>query len=563
MMKNNSNVLPDSTDAFNRPEAVASSHRYDRFCSLLMGICAVFLFSFAAVRVFTVPFTHDESYSYLNFVEPYSFKDMVLSPSHGAINSGNHLLNTYAMKVVTLILHPDDWTLRLPSLFAYAIFLYAGFKICRQLFCSVYQVVAFILLNLNMYLLQFFSLARGYALALGLMMASLWFLIRSRDPDSNRPWMQAAAVGAGAAACFANLSFLNYYCALLLVLFVMRIRSQIRHKKESKSLKYCFSCIAGYWDMVIASGFLVLTLSQFVIRLRESGQFYYGGAEGFVEDSLVTLLKTCLYDCPGQERILSKADGWILAAAVLLFVFYSAVSIFAKKTARVFKASSVYWVMVAVAISIILQHHLLKTPYPYDRAVILFVPLFVLSAAGFLAWEWQKLKMLMRIKTFLFLFGALGLVLWHFGQVANVRYAIQWRYDSETPMLLECLEVLKTAEHKQELVKLGVTAQLQPTLAFYKKIRRLDWIEDLTRDGTKTGMYDYYYITWEDLDYAKSINAETLKYWDASRTWLMRPALPANIDWIARFHRYRPQMSISSAIGYIPKNSIDWGGWYR
>jgi hypothetical protein len=67
-----------------------------------VAVCVVsrLLFLFAAFRVFSVPFTHDQSFTSLNFVESHSFREFIFLPTYA---SANHPLNTILMKIVTLV----------------------------------------------------------------------------------------------------------------------------------------------------------------------------------------------------------------------------------------------------------------------------------------------------------------------------------------------------------------------------------------------------------------------------------------------------------------------------
>jgi hypothetical protein len=492
----------------------------DRFHRLLACIASALFFLFAAYRTFSVPFTHDESFSYLEFVEPHTFKEVLCQPAN---SSGNHLLNTLFQKVVLFVLPPNDWTLRMPNLLAYALFLYAAFRVCRHLFRPPYHVAVFILLNLNMFLLQFFSLARGYGLAFSFMMTSIWFFLQSLDSEEHRSCWNAAALGAAVLACFANISFLNYYCALLLIGTLTRFRDWKRIKPFSKSLPPNIARILTFWDSLITVCILAITLIPFAFNLRKLNQFYYGRDNGFLVDTVFTLVKAYLYEDSGLEALLPSINLGICFLLAILFVFYAAVPLISRKDLRIGKAVFLYWIMFVSAIAIVIQHHALGTLYPIDRAALFFVPMFVLSMAGLIAWEGNRWRILMRYKTGFLFTVILGLAAWQFSRVANVSYAIPWKFDANTTVMLNDLQAVRLADGKPGPIRLGVTVPLSSSVSFYAKIKGLGWLEKVDRDGIENRILDYYYIVDEDLDYAESAKASILKYYPLSKTWLMRP----------------------------------------
>ncbi len=490
-----------------------------RFHTLLMGFVSLLFFLFVVFRAFSVPFTHDESFSYLDLAEPFSLKEIVCEPQYSA---GNHLLNTVLLKIIPLVLPLDDWTLRLPNLLAYALFLYAGFRVCRHLFTAPLRVVVFVLLNLNMFLLQFFSLARGYGLALGFMMASLWFFLESMGSDAHRPSWYAASLGAAVIACFANLSCLIFYCALIFVGTVIRLRGWKRIKPFPRFLPPNLARILMFWDVLLTFYILTKTLIPFAFNIRRVDGFYYGGGRGFLEDTVFSLVKYYLSVDAVKERLAPFVGMGIGLLLVILFLFYAAVPLIARQDSRTGKAAALYWIMFVSAMATVIQHHALGTLYLIDRTAVLFVPLFVLSVAGLFAWEGNRFRIWMRYKTILLFTALLGFSAWQFARAANVTFTLAWMFDSKTTDMLSDLQAARLADGKSGSIRLGATMALVPSIRFYAKIQGCSWLEWVNREGIENGTFDYYYILDQDRNYAKSRKAAIVKYYPLSETWLMR-----------------------------------------
>lgn len=79
------------------------------------------------------------------------------------------------------LLGSSELALRLPNLLAHVVYLHASARVALKARGLVLTVGCFLLLNAHPYLLDFFGLARGYGLACGLMMMSLWQVVRYVD----------------------------------------------------------------------------------------------------------------------------------------------------------------------------------------------------------------------------------------------------------------------------------------------------------------------------------------------------------------------------------------------
>lgn len=493
--------------------------RSNRCAGFGVGIASLAFFAFVTSRSFLVPFTHDESFSFLEFAHTKSLKDILFHPEYSA---GNHLLNTICLKAASLGFHPDAWTLRLHSLLAYALFLYAGHRICRLLFRPSHQFAAFVLLNMNMFLMQFFSLARGYGLGLGLMMLSLWLFLQSLEQDRGHSVPRSLSLAAGALASFANLSFLNYYGALLVMHAASGLWGWRRKEVKPRALSSFFALARRFWDTGLVTAILAATLLPFAVRLRNLGEFYYGGTRGFVEDTLVSLWDAYRFETSLRSKAEPAVLLWIYGIAALIFVFYAFITLRSRQELPAKRACSVYWILFLSAFSTVIQHHALGTRYLIDRTALLFMPLLVLSTTWFLAYTGEGNAVWMKRKAALLLLAALGLSAWQFAKTVNLRYALEWAYDAKTPDMLKDLEAATHADGNQGTVRLGVTWYLQPSIAFYATVRRLDWLAPVDRGGIKDRPFDFYYIGAEDLDYAEHAGAYLVKRYDLSGTWLFR-----------------------------------------
>ena len=130
-----------------------------------------------------------------------------------------------------------------------------------------FRLGGFILLNTNPFVLDFFSLARGYGLAGGLMMASLYCLMRyMQSPKNTGLWLALCYISAGLAA-MANFTWLNYMLSMTGVVLLWAVYAQIKLGKRSflwKSLLTIF----------VAGGPFFAYLFKITIRLKVAKELY-------------------------------------------------------------------------------------------------------------------------------------------------------------------------------------------------------------------------------------------------------------------------------------------------
>jgi hypothetical protein len=223
------------------------------------------LFGFAVVRAVRVPLTYDEAATFFRFISthPLTIFDFDVST--------NHFLNTLLTKISYLVFGDSELALRLPNLAGYALYLYFSALVVRRLSSRAVGLGAFVLLNVNPYLVDYFALSRGYGLSLGLLMGAMHFffsfLAAVRTPDAGRHLTRSLAFLA--AAVMANLTLIDVYAALLAVAFAAFVVVNVVARRAGVVVddpKPRREAIA--WLPVVAAAFTLLVLSQDVALSR-------------------------------------------------------------------------------------------------------------------------------------------------------------------------------------------------------------------------------------------------------------------------------------------------------
>ena len=421
------------------------------------ALVAVALFLYVALRAACVPIVHDEAFSYRNFAGR-SFATILSSETPEPAN--NHVLNSLLVRVAALALGPSEWTLRLPNVLAFALFLVCGIALVRRFSGSAPRVCGFLLFAGNPFLLELFSLSRGYGLGLAFLAAALLAFVRAEEaPDSARRDLLLGGLS-GFLAVFANLAFLLPVLALLGVV-VVRNRRVLRR-----------------WApfLAVAPLLVVAILGPRIVALKRAGQFYAGGTKGFFADTVGSLVRITEEGANGGPLVHA-----IVVTATVGLLLLALVGILAPSLAGGGRIARVAGsVLLLAATGSVAQHFLLGTPYLEDRTAIFFVPLLALGAAAGLDALGASPRSPARIagRTFAGVLAALALAL--LARSANVDRTTLWRYDADVRRVVDDL----TALHAEGLgrIRIGGNWVFEPALNFYRETRRLEWLEPIVRN---------------------------------------------------------------------------------
>ena len=188
--------------------------------NITLIIVSILLIIYSVYRAATISFTIDESISYNVFV-PLSFMDIV---SFKIAIANNHMLNTLCMKYISQLFGSSELLLRFPSILSHIVYIIFSYKITRKVSSPVILLAGFLFLNLNPYLLDFFSLARGYAMAVAFTVVSIYFLLNYIEfsKAKNITWSLIFAV----LAVLSNFTLLIFFISLIAVFNIYWIVSQ-------------------------------------------------------------------------------------------------------------------------------------------------------------------------------------------------------------------------------------------------------------------------------------------------------------------------------------------------
>jgi hypothetical protein len=478
------------------------------------------LFAYAAARAAVVPITWDEAFSYLEFTR----KGLLLPFGHfRAMAANNHYLNTWLTYLTTGVLGVSELTLRLPALAAYALFLYYTARLCGELSSPLLRVSAFVVLNGNPYVLDYFSLARGYGLAYGLLAGSLWYLYRFFETGLQVRYSRAS-LGFAIVAVAAHLTLIHFLISLMLVVVLATMLFAPAGSGLLRRASYALRVNA----VGLAAVGLSLVPAMFVIRkLRNVRSFFYGGTS-FWHDTVLDVFEASLYEKQYPALLGSwlrtpsfRLSGLLGSLAVLLMAVALWVSI--RRVMRHPQPRDLYlpalvMLLCACGLALVAQHHLLGVLYLKRRTgmYLLILGTFVLVMLA------DVMPRSSRIWRYSLPVVAIIVTL-HLMNCLNLTYALEWKLDADVKHMLADIAVARGATPGVERPSvLGVNLEFEAPINFYRRMDGLTWLNPADRRMKLHPLSDFYLYSEGDWEAVAADSFVVLKTYPLNNSRLLR-----------------------------------------
>lgn len=411
---------------------------------------AALLFAYTLTRAVTLSMTFDEARSFMNLAGRYQ-------PDPETSNT--HYLNSLMMKLCSLIFGDAPLSLRLPNLVAHLLYLRWGWRALEGLQSRGFALAAFVLTQANPYVLDFFSIGRGYGLALAFTMGSLSHVTAGPADGRHTRW----AVGLGIVAMLANLSFTTYLLALLGALTVRALADL--HPRALRDVARAAWSVRG---LALVALLAVAWAMLVGLDLQRRGELVWGGRRGFFRDTVVGLAAATLY---GENPGAARALAWLVAAVVALGAVGLAWELRRSRTVGV-RGTLLALGTLCVA-GPVLQHALLGTYHLAERTALLFIPVLGLLAAY--GWDaatarWRSARRPLALLAA----GAAAVMLAHTGRAASFDRTYHFSFNDgvdEVPALIRA-----ATRGAREPVEIGVQWTNGITLDYYVALTGMAWL---------------------------------------------------------------------------------------
>ncbi len=477
------------------------SQRDQKWSSFIFISISLCLLGYSISRAWLLSFTIDEAYSYMNYV-----KDTYWNIFTYKFNtSNNHVLNSLLMKLSTELFTPTEFILRLQSTLGHIIFLLCSWAVLKDIRNPWFRLGGFILLNTNPFVLDFFSLARGYGLAGGLMMASLYFLMKYIQSHKNTGlWLALCTISAGLSA-MANFSWLNYMLSVSCIALLWAVYVQYQFKNRSFFLK---SLIA----LFLSGAPFFFYLIKIATKLKMANELYYGGRKGFWTDTLGSLIDSTFYHANYPQFIT------ILFQVIIILISTGGLTFFLHRLMIKKEPAEKYGFFIAVSailvitvLSTIIQHLLFNNPYLLDRSAILFIDLFALFASYLFYYTYSSFKFTIILYVIL-LCG----YMFNFILAINFTHTKIWIQQSDIKNMMRDLDGIRL---KKDPAKKDwyVSARWDccPAADFYRDIYHYTWLNPI-EVRPPTLKEDYFFYPENDHDTIARAKYKIIKEYPAT-----------------------------------------------
>lgn len=402
-----------------------------KFSYFILGII---FFVYAFIRVFSVGLTYDEIWTITTFV-PQNTLDII---TYNTVESNNHLLNTLLIKLF-FIFSNQDYVARLPNLFIFLIYIYYSYKITYYNFPFLVGLCCFFVLLANPFMLEFFSLARGYGLALALLLASIHFLIYYIQGKGYK--FAIISLLFGSLSVLSNFTSLNYFLAILTLINFIPYIDKKRNYLPSKL----------HFISVIISFTLFIIIYLPLKKLKINGILVYGGDSNLYHDTLLSLTKYCMCEVNNMELIYIVLNSFLIVLLVTLSISYY------RNNKFLSIKNCLFLVLLLIFIELEIQNKIFNIPFLTDRTAFFVYPLLILLLFFSVNDVLSKLYSSIIILTI-----AIGFTLNLFFSV-NLYKTRMWFFDAHSEKILELLQ----QKSKFNTVKIDFSWPLQASLFYY------------------------------------------------------------------------------------------------
>jgi hypothetical protein len=446
---------------------------FDKKIKQINKICislTFLLLAYSTIRAYWLSMTVDEGTTFFNLVEERTYSQIIFQESaFGTAN--NHILNSLLAKLGYQLFGMHVLALRLGSLVAHGFYLFFGYKITILLQKqSVWVALTlFVLLNFNPYLLDFFSLARGYSWSLAATLAGIFYFLQ-------RDFTKAAV--AMAIGIFANFSFLHV-AAVIWLLFQMRFLMEKRPISEIVRANLPPSVILGFVGVLVLNPILVL---------KKNGEFLYG------EDNLFATYQSVAFNFAYRNPMLANDGVPIMSGIFMVLIGFSIFLGFKKYFSNPpsEQINHHFYLAILPCVSLLLmfvQYQLVGSKYLVNRTALPLYPMIVLSLVPLLSIDNQRIKVGLQIVL-------LGFFSLHSIRTFNLSQTFEWWVDRYNREIVAYITA--QAQHEGHPLSLGTFVSMHPGVFFHVRqsggwVRMPVWEEQYPRFRTDT-YHEFYYL---------------------------------------------------------------------
>ena len=340
-------------------------------------------------------------------------------------SANTHWLNSFFMKLFSLFWGDAPGFLRLHSVIAYPFFAMAIIRLSNFTGKWFLGLFFFCLVIFNPYIIDFFSLARGYGLALTFQAWVLVYFIRAATAEDfhYRDWLHVLILSS-----FMLASNLSYLYSVLGIAFFFAVKAFVFPGSGYSIKSKQVNIILGLFFLLI---FFCICDLMFIKYYGKDLEF--GGDSEFLQSLFGSVWKGSLYFYnPSLLETVMIYGSFLLLIVSAIFFSYQCF-----KKQKLNKGLLLMIVVLAILLLNLAFHLAFNTPFLYGRTALQwYVPSILMIVL--LLNEWLKSMKNILLPSLGIL--ASGLIVFHFAMQARLGYCFEWRNQAETDLLMKVIK---------------------------------------------------------------------------------------------------------------------------
>lgn len=324
----------------------------NRYYNKLFLVIICLLCIYIAARAYGVDITDDEAWSFYNMKHFWYVETLC---------TGNtHWFNSLAIKIALLFGFEHTWQIRWFSVLSGIGFMCIVYQWLKTLNNLSSKLLAFALVLLQPYLLEYLSLARGYASGLCFMGLSMLFLVKTTKSGKKQHGIYAFLF-AGLSAV-ANFNFFYYFLAFCLLHFYKRYFKQGPLFLRNKWF---------YVEAIYVSGITLLVLRALLFIRQCSNDIADFGGEELVPAIFKSYVQLLCYGKTLMNDAALATFAYLLCGLVMI-ASVAGIFKFKQHKSRLFLYTSV--LLSGMFGLVIFNKYCFGVLYPTDRTALMFYP---------------------------------------------------------------------------------------------------------------------------------------------------------------------------------------------
>jgi hypothetical protein len=448
---------------------------YNKLPGIAIVVATITVLSFIIIyKAAIVPATFDEVSTYTSYTGFDKMADIILNTGG---NTNNHILNSLSITLCQSVLGVKLWTLRLPNVLSYFLFCAAMLVLAWRYFgrSSLLFCMPFICMFSNPYLIDFFSLARGYGMGNAFMICSVVCLLLFSSTQKTK-WYYYSILFA-MLATYSNFTFLLYWPAVQLLLVGNLLVQQPGWEVKRVLVK----------TVLLTFAFAALCYAA-LGGMQQSFHDYFSGFVNFYTGVLLGDIDRFAY---GKSffGLSHQHIAWLVIAVMLSGVVNAILKIRRNRVSLFTDPFNLLLLLLLLVLVInVLQVYVANTNYPAYRAGLMYYVLFILVLVFLIRDVIEQnvwgAKILPGILVIVFAF--------HFACCVNLKSFYDWSYDAYTCDVMDYIDNYRHQHPEAKVVDLNLSNGFRNSFVFYTGTHHVPWLTILYpgNDSLQNNMAD-------------------------------------------------------------------------